>query len=89
MVFDPVSLGILAVAEAASAGMKAYAQNKASKRSAKEAKKQTRSDVLLDLLKQHLESQKATRKSANERHVRHAASVQNKANEFRQSLLGR
>lgn len=86
---DPISASIVAAAIAAAAGANAYAQDKAGKRMAKEDKKRTRADFTMDLLKQHLESQKATRKSQNERALSRTKALQNGANEFRSSLLGR
>lgn len=82
---------IAAATAAAQGGMSAYGSaqaKKAQSKQNKEDRRKTRSDFLLDSIRQGLESSQSTRGSQNEMTAHRAKSMQSKAAEFRKALLG-
>lgn len=75
-------------AQAGAGGYSARVQDKASKRKSKEEQRFTRSRLLSDLLKQQLESALTSRQTQNELTGMRAKAYQDRAQAFRQSLLG-
>lgn len=90
---EPVTTAALitAAATAAKGGMDAHgnSQSRASqKRARKEDKRRTRAEMLLEMLRQNLESSQSTRASQNEMAATRAKSYQDKASGFIKALRG-
>lgn len=87
---DPATLAAILGAGAQGLGgaMQSRTQDRASKRKSEEERRATRQRLLSDLLKMQLEEDLNSRKIGNEMATMRAKNYQDRAQAFRQSLLG-